>query len=113
VGTPFLLKSTVKNTQVTGIENSEKLPESYDMLRNYPNPVNPSTTIRFELKTSQRVRLRVFDLLGKELETLVDGRLSEGIHEMKWDAQHRAAGIYFCRLETEDSRKTIKMLLQR
>jgi hypothetical protein len=113
VGPAVLTESTIEAIKITAVENPGKIPSSYDMLRNYPNPFNPATTIQFDLRSSETVRLKVFNALGVELETLLNTKLSQGAHEVTWNAVNRPAGIYFCRLETGSQSKTIKMLLQK
>jgi hypothetical protein len=115
VGAQVLTELSVADSRnkYTGIEKSQALPASFDMFRNYPNPFNPSTLIRFSLPIAEHVRLKVFNALGVELGTLLDANLSKGDHEANWNAGSHPAGIYFCRLESEHQTKTIKMLLQK
>jgi hypothetical protein len=68
--------------------------------QNYPNPFNPSTAIRFQLSAVSDVKLRVFDLLGREVATLVEGKMDAGAHTAVWNAVGFASGVYFCRLNT-------------
>lgn len=70
-------------------------PVGYDLCQNYPNPFNPSTTIRFSLPVAENVAVRVFDTTGQEVETLLDGRLPAGIHEIHWVPTGISSGIYF------------------
>jgi outer membrane protein assembly factor BamB len=90
-------------TGPAGVSASENVPElSLPILyQNYPNPFNPSTKIRFEIKENRRVVLRVFDVLGKEITTLVDGMMGPGEYERTFDASSLAAGVYFYRLESD------------
>jgi hypothetical protein len=74
------------------------LPAEYSLMQNYPNPFNPSTKIRFSLPQSSFTRLAVYDILGKELVTLVNGELNAGQHEVEFNAAHLASGIYFYRI---------------
>jgi flagellar hook assembly protein FlgD len=83
---------------------------------NYPNPFNPTTTIRYDLSGGGPVRLTVFDITGALVRTLVDGERPAGIHEATWDGRDEkgrevASGVYFYRLEAGDYARTRKMLL--
>lgn len=92
------------------------LPARYDLHANYPNPFNPTTTIRYDLKAETRVTLRVFNLLGQEVRTLVDGRESAGYKMVEWDGKNNhgrtvSTGIYLYRLEAGEFVKTRKMMM--
>jgi len=69
---------------------------------NYPNPFNPSTTIRFSLPKATKISLKIFNTLGQEVRTLVSGELGEGVHQVEWNASENASGIYFYILQTQD-----------
>jgi len=69
---------------------------------NYPNPFNPSTTIRFSLPEATRVSLKIFNTMGQEVTTLVSGELGEGVHQVEWNASESASGIYFYVLQAQD-----------
>lgn len=73
-------------------------PESFELFQNYPNPFNPTTTIAYQLPLESRVRLVIYDLLGKEVSTLVDGHRSAGYHQAEWDASSVSSGLYVCRI---------------
>lgn len=82
----------------------EILPREYSLKQNYPNPFNPTTTIRFNLPVDTRVTVKIFDLLGREVTTLVNGVRSAGTHSVVWDGHvtpgvEAAAGVYFYRME--------------
>ncbi len=87
------------------------VPQNYLLSQNYPNPFNPSTTIKFDLPKSSAVRLSVYDITGKEIETLVDEKLNAGSYETKWDGSKYESGVYFCRLTAGDYTSTTKMLM--
>ena len=89
------------------------LPEGYLLLPNYPNPFNPSTTIEFDLPKTSDLTLKVFNILGEEVATLVSDRLSAGSYTYEWDASNLASGIYLYRLQAGDYVKTRKMVLMR
>ncbi len=85
--------------------------ESPQLAQNYPNPFNPSTTINVVLPSSQRVKLTVYDYLGREIRILIDGTLGAGNNPIPFDAFDLASGIYFYRLETEEKVLTRTMTL--
>ncbi|RMG38032.1 MAG: T9SS C-terminal target domain-containing protein [Methanobacteriota archaeon] len=91
------------------------VPVSLELKSNFPNPFNPSTTIQFSLPEAMEVRLAVYNALGQEVATLVEGRLSNGIHHYLWDAGDMPSGVYFYRLSSGTSGEVIthKMLLMR
>ena len=75
------------------------VPETYSLGQNYPNPFNPSTAICYALPENAYVSLRVYNCLGQEVATLVDGQLTAGQHQVTWDARNLASGVYICRIE--------------
>lgn len=94
------------------------LPASFDLEQNYPNPFNPSTNIWFDLPTRSKVTLKVYNLLGHEITTLVDEELPVGRHLTIWNGRDRtgtevATGIYFYKMVAEDFVETRKMMLLR
>ena len=85
-----------------GIMNvSSVVPGSFILHQNYPNPFNPTTKIKFEIYSNTNVKLSVFDILGKKITTLINGKLNTGVYETEFDASGLSSGIYFYRLETE------------
>jgi hypothetical protein len=96
----------------TGIDSPEPAtPDAYMLRQNYPNPFNPSTTISFDTPRADRIRLKVFDILGNELTTLFDGVMTAGSHSVHWNASDFPSGIYFYRLESSGFSGTGKMAL--
>lgn len=83
----------------------------YRLEQNFPNPFNPSTNIKFTLEKNDHVILKIFDLLGREIEILVNENLSEGVHTIKWDATNYPNGVYFYTLITNNYLSTKKLLL--
>lgn len=86
-------------------------PYQFALEQNYPNPFNPSTTIQYELASPSEVKLRVFDVLGREVATLVNARQSAGRYRAEFNAAALSSGVYFYRLETQDFTQTRKMFL--
>lgn len=86
-------------------------PYQFTLYQNYPNPFNVSTAIRFTLPKECKVKMGVYDLLGKEIATLVDAKMDAGEHTVTWDAENVASGVYVYKLTTKDFVQTRKMLL--
>jgi hypothetical protein len=80
-------------------------------MQNYPNPFNPSTHIAFSVRGSGFVSLRVFDVLGREVATLVDERMDAGSYETSCDAKGLASGVYVYKLQAGSSVESKRMLL--
>ncbi|UCF64434.1 MAG: T9SS type A sorting domain-containing protein [bacterium] len=87
--------------------------KGYFLQQNYPNPFNPTTTIEFDLAKTSEVSLKVFNILGEEVFTLVSDRLSAGSYSYDWDASNLASGVYLYRLQAGDYVETRKMVLMR
>jgi len=79
----------------------EVLPTEFSLAQNYPNPFNPETTIPFALPVRANVKLSVFDLLGREVATLVNGMMDAGSHAVNWNASDLSSGVYFYRLDAQ------------
>jgi hypothetical protein len=88
-------------------------PENYELYQNYPNPFNPTTTIRFTIPHSLHVTLKVYDILGKEIATLVDEEKNPGSYEAKFDASNLPSGVYFYRIRAGEFNQTKKMVLMK
>ena len=98
----------------TGVEENivdGQIPKDYELLQNYPNPFNPSTTITFALKKATKVELRVYDLMGREVATLVNQKLPAGKHSVTFDASNLPSGTYFYRLKVDGRVLSRKMML--
>jgi len=93
------------------IRQEPGIPEQYQLHANYPNPFNPSTTIAFTLPQSGLVKLSVYDITGREVQTLQQGVMTAGDHELRFDGAGLASGSYFYRLEAEGYQAVKKMLL--
>lgn len=99
-------------SQVTHVrEVSGAIPQAFLLRQNYPNPFNPGTEIRFEIPKAERALLRVYDIVGREVTTLVDKELLPGSYAARWDANDNPAGVYYYRLQTGSQSETRKMML--
>ena len=98
--------------ELTGIGNN-KIPnsKSYYLEQNFPNPFNPTTTISFFLPEAGDVKLKLFDINGKELRALIDNKMTAGEHKITLNADRLSSGIYFYQLETSDFTQTKKLVL--
>ena len=90
-----------------------QIPEAFGLLQNYPNPFNPSTVIRYELPVDSYVTLKVYDVLGRLVETIVDGSQEAGYRTATWKASSSPSGIYFYTLKAGTFTETKKLLLLR
>ena len=114
-GTTYLRKHNVlvdfQNT-ITGIEQTAStIPDRFELYQNYPNPFNPSTTIKYDLAKETRVKLVVYDILGREVSTLVDETQKSGSYQVVWNPNRFASGVYLYRLQAGDYSSTKKLLL--
>lgn len=93
------------------IDEHKQLPEKITLYQNYPNPFNPVTSIRFSLPESGQVLLRVYDMLGRLVHTVVDDRLEAGTHTVRFDGSRISSGLYFYRLTGNGHTLTRRMIL--
>lgn len=102
----------VKLGPETGIDdNNRALPDKTALLTNYPNPFNASTVIRFNLQSRGNVSLKIYDILGREITTLVNQSMEAGHHSVTFDGSGINSGIYFCTMQTSDYSENRKLLL--
>ncbi len=87
------------------------VPELFSLSQNYPNPFNPSTTIEYRLPRNSFVTLKLYDVLGREVATLVNEEMNAGMHKATWNAAHVSSGIYFARMTAGQFSSTKKLLL--
>jgi hypothetical protein len=93
------------------VSETKVLPSVFSLNQNYPNPFNPATSISFFVPKDGHVSLKVFDILGKEIATIVDRNMESGEHHYEWNASDYASGIYFYRITAGDFVQTKKMML--
>ncbi|MGH7602244.1 MAG: T9SS type A sorting domain-containing protein, partial [bacterium] len=94
-------------------EQNEMAPVSFELMQNYPNPFNPATSIEFSIASDQFVSLKVYDVLGNEVATLVNEKKPAGFYRVSFDAKGLASGVYFYRLQAGNFAATRKLLLVR
>lgn len=102
---------TFTTTTATGVKELNGIPEEFALYSNYPNPFNPSTTIKYSLPKSERVSLKVFNMLGQEVATLVNMQQDAGYYTVNFNAGMLSSGVYFYVLKTNSFDSTHKMLL--
>jgi minor extracellular serine protease Vpr len=95
----------------SSVETAEGTPERYELLQNYPNPFNPSTTIGFSIPAQNRVMLKIYNLLGQEVETLINNDYAAGKYRVQWQPVGLATGTYFYRLQAGSYTESKKLLL--
>ncbi len=94
---------------VNNIES--KIPDNFSLSQNYPNPFNPTTNIKYQIKSKGLVTFKIYDILGKEIATLVNEKQSPGTYEVSWDGSAYPSGVYFYKLIAGNFSETKKMLL--
>jgi hypothetical protein len=102
---------TAEYTDITDIQADNLYLTSFSLYQNYPNPFNPETVIRFALPEAGYVKGVVYDILGREVTTLLNGEMNSGNHEVKFDAEGLTSGIYVFRLQAGQNSSNIKMIL--
>ena len=99
---------------ITGLtENVASIPTEYTLKQNYPNPFNPTTNIEFSVPKTSEVTLKIFNIVGQQVEILISDRLSAGSYSYEWDASKLASGVYLYRLQAGKFVETKKMVLIR
>ena len=99
----------MKKSDVQG--ELESVPTQFALAQNYPNPFNPSTTIEFDIPRPSKVRLIIYDVLGKEVVRLVDGERSAGHYAVRFNASQVPSGVYFCRLSADGFSQSQKVVV--
>jgi hypothetical protein len=112
IGTsPWSTVYKFRTVQVTGVNPAPDVPSTYGLDQNYPNPFNPVTTIGYQMPAAGRVTIIVYDVLGQEVDRLVDDVLPVGRHVVAWNALNRASGVYLVRMTASTFTTTKRMLL--
>ena len=113
----YLIRAYVSFPGITGVQQVVELtPSSYKLEQNYPNPFNPETAISYQLSTVSKVQIKVYDILGKEIATLVNGEKPAGKYQITWKGTDNygnkvSSGVYFYRIITNNFVQTKKMIL--
>lgn len=103
-----------KDTTTVGINhNGSSVPERFELYQNYPNPFNPVTQISYHIDKASFTSLKIFDILGNEVAVLVNENQTPGSYSVQWDASGNPSGIYFCKLESQNSELVRKMVLSK
>lgn len=116
---PVALTGTLNNGRQiivlnpTGIVEKTTAPELFVLNQNYPNPFNPSTTISYQVPTNGMVTLKVYDILGKEVTTLVNEQKNAGVYSVKFNAANLTSGMYIYKIQAGNFTQTKKMLLMK
>ena len=92
---------------------SNQFPSKYNLSQNYPNPFNPTTSIEFSIPKTEFVTLKIYNVLGQEVEKLVSKRVTPGSYKYIWDAGHLASGIYYFKLEAGGFIQSKKLILMK
>ena len=100
-------------TDVKNINGANALPVTYTLYQNYPNPFNPTTTISFSVPKTSLVTIKVYDILGRELKTLVNEEKAAGNYNVKFNGANLSSGVYFYRMQAGDFVQTRKLMLMK
>jgi hypothetical protein len=103
----------VTYNNVTDVEVDNPSPEYFNLSQNYPNPFNPSTKIQYSISSNQIVKLKIYDVLGKEITTLVNKEQSAGTYEVNFDGNNLTSGIYFYTITAGNYTDTKSMILMK
>ncbi len=99
----YLVRAFVSFPNKGGQQNTQGQPTNFELFQNYPNPFNPATTISYQLSAASRVTLKVYDVLGREVATLINGDRNAGTHSVTFDGGDLPSGVYFYRLSAAGS----------
>ena len=111
IRTKIMSKILVFFSMISSAGKEESLPHEIVLEQNYPNPFNPTTAISYRLSAVSNIALKVFDVLGREVATIVNDKEQPGTHTVRWDASHVPSGVYYYRLEANSVYLTKRMLV--
>ncbi len=98
---------------ISDVKDDSEIPSTYSVNQNYPNPFNPSTTIEFSIPEASFVSLKIYNSIGQEVTTLVNGYLNRGLHKFNFNASKLSSGVYFYRVESGKFNTVKKMVLMK
>ncbi len=112
--TGFMFLDSIMDSYVTDIQvENGIIPNKIIIYQNYPNPFNPSTKIKYNLSKSEKVKIKVFNLLGQQIEILINKKMPSGSHEVEFTTKELPSGVYLYRIQAGDFQQTKKMILLR
>jgi hypothetical protein len=111
IRTMIISKILIFFSMISSAGKEASLPHKIVLEQNYPNPFNPTTAISYQLSAVSTIALKVFDVLGREVATIVNDKEQPGTHTVRWDASHVPSGVYYYRLEANNVRLTKRMLV--
>jgi hypothetical protein len=94
-------------------QNQQIIPKEFQLMQNYPNPFNPATTIEYALIKNTKVKISIYDILGRQIKTLINDFEVAGYHSINFNASNLSSGIYFYKIETDQFTNTKKMILSK
>lgn len=100
-----------RNDKFTTVDTPEEKPKVFALHQNYPNPFNPATTISFSVQKLMNIRILVYDVFGREVGRLLEARVAPGSYQIPWNAAGFSSGVYFCRMEGDNSYIVRNMIL--
>jgi len=103
----------INSDMLVGISNNNEIPDSYKLEQNYPNPFNPKTVIRYSIANTSEVKIKVYDILGNEVKTLVNSKQNAGSYETEFDGSELSSGVYIAKLTSGNYSTQIKMILNK
>jgi hypothetical protein len=107
------LYSNEASLTLVGIQEKEEIPTKYSMSQNYPNPFNPTTKIKFALPKPALTKITIYDLLGREIQTLINKKIEAGYHEINFDVHNLPGGVYFYKIQSGDFIQSKKMIIMK
>jgi hypothetical protein len=110
-GTPVHVRNIAVNVGFLGVVNNNQTPKEFSLHQNYPNPFNPVTNIKFDIPKQGFVKLKVFDISGREVASLISKEMNAGSYTYDFDGSSLSSGVYFYKLETPDHSSIKKMIL--
>ena len=96
---------------IVSVEDKKEVIKSFKVYQNYPNPFNPSTTIKFSIPTDEFVSLSIYNIIGEKVASLLNGKISSGIHEINFNAINLSSGTYIYKLQAGSFTSTRKMIV--